>query len=223
MSHIISFLRSVLSPLYLFRLIFIAPLPPCVIFRPLSGSIQLCLFSQGLSPGSWTSNASSIPWWFFFNSALSYPSSLGDRIQQRVVFYPVPQAVSSTMHRIPPAVVSNNASSHRSAAVVLNNALSYPSSHGGWSFNYALSFPRWLLSNNALSYPVGHCLQRIVISQFLSAGFPWWLFFNNMLSPVSDCPPNNASSPKFDPMAVVFTNASFYPTPPRLFRCLAYL
>ena len=47
------------------------------------------------------SNASSTPWWLFFNNALSYPSSLGDcihgrihgRTQQRFVFCPVPQTV----------------------------------------------------------------------------------------------------------------------------------
>ena len=85
--------------------------------------------------------------------------------------------LSSTMHRIPPAVVPINASYHCSAAVVFNNALSYPSSHGGWLFNHALSIPRWLLSNNALSYPLSGCLQRIVISQF-----PQRLFFNNASS-----------------------------------------
>jgi len=122
--------------------------------------------------------------------------------------------LSSTMHHIPQAVVSNNASSHCSAAVVLNNALSYPSSQGGCSPTMHCHIRSAILFNASL-YPCS-----------LSASFPWWLFFNNVLSPpvsLGDCPPNNVSSPRFDPMAVVFTNASFYPTPRRLFRCLAYL
>ena len=159
--------------------------------------IQQCVVSQGLSHGSCT-----------FQRVL-YSMQLSSTMRR------ISRQLYLTMHHLTvPRRLCSTIHYHILVPTAVDCSTTRCLSQGGCSPTMHCHIHSAVVFNASL-YPSS-----------LSTSFPWWLFFNNVLSPpvsLGDCPPNNVSSPRFDPMAVVFTNASFYPTPRRLFRCLAYL